>query len=67
MHSRLPITSVARELVAVIAIRPTRSAAAVTVFERRVSTVRELIDELKAGRYYPGQGLHVGQIRGFTA
>ncbi|MGH7966625.1 MAG: CehA/McbA family metallohydrolase [Candidatus Binatia bacterium] len=35
---------------------------AVTVLERKVSTVRELIDELKAGRYSPGQGLHVGQM-----
>jgi predicted metal-dependent phosphoesterase TrpH len=41
--------------------------AAVTVLERRVSTVRELIDELKAGRYYPGHGVHVGQFRAFTA
>jgi predicted metal-dependent phosphoesterase TrpH len=41
--------------------------AAVTVLERRVSTVRELINELKAGRYYPGHGLHVGQFRAFTA
>jgi len=40
---------------------------AVTVLERRVSTVRELIDELKAGRYSPGQGLNVGQMRPFPS
>lgn len=38
---------------------------AVTVLERTVSTVRELIDELKAGRYHPGHGLNVGQMRAF--
>jgi hypothetical protein len=38
---------------------------AVTVLERTVSTVRELIDELKAGRYQPGHGLNVGQMRMF--
>jgi len=38
---------------------------AVTILECRVSTVRELIDELKAGRYAPGQGLNVGQMRPF--
>jgi len=38
---------------------------AVTVLERPVSTVRELIDELKAGRYHPGHGLNVGQMRVF--
>lgn len=38
---------------------------AVTILERTVSTVRELIDELKAGRYQPGQGLNVGQMRVF--
>jgi len=38
---------------------------AVTVLERTVSTVRELIEELKAGRYHPGQGLNVGQMRVF--
>ena len=38
---------------------------AVTVLERRVSTVRELIEELKAGRYQPGHGLNVGQMRFF--
>jgi hypothetical protein len=38
---------------------------AVTILERTVSTVRELIEELKAGRYQPGQGLNVGQMRVF--
>ncbi len=38
---------------------------AVTVLERFVSTVPELIAELKAGRYRPGQGLHVGEMRAF--
>jgi hypothetical protein len=38
---------------------------AVTVLERTVSTVRELIEELQAGRYHPGQGLNVGQMRAF--
>lgn len=38
---------------------------AVTVLERAASTVRELIDELKAGRYHPGQGLHIGQMCAF--
>jgi hypothetical protein len=38
---------------------------AVTILERTVSTVRELIEELKAGRYQAGQGLNVGQMRVF--
>ena len=38
---------------------------AVTVLERKVSTVQELVGELRAGRYAPGQGLHVGQMRMF--
>ena len=38
---------------------------AMTVLERPVVTVRELITELKAGRYHPGQGLNVGQKRVF--
>ena len=38
---------------------------AVTVLESRVSTVQDLIAELRAGRYHPGQGLHVGQMRAF--
>ncbi len=38
---------------------------AVTIFERPVSTTRELIDALKAGRYTTGQGLHTGALRVF--
>lgn len=38
---------------------------AVTILERTISTVRELIEELKAGRYQAGQGLNVGQMRVF--
>lgn len=38
---------------------------AVTILEQPVTTVRELIDELKAGRFSAGQGLHVGQMRTF--
>ena len=38
---------------------------AMTVLERSVATVRELLTELKAGRYHPGQGLNVGQMRAF--
>jgi len=38
---------------------------AVTVLERKVSTVQELVGELRAGRYTPGQGLNVGQMRAF--
>jgi hypothetical protein len=38
---------------------------AVTILERTVSTVQELIEELKAGRYVPGHGLNVGQMRSF--
>ena len=38
---------------------------AVTILERSVSTVRELIGELKAGRFSAGQGLNVGQMRTF--
>lgn len=40
---------------------------AVTVLERRVSTVQELIEELKAGRCSPGHGLNVGQMRPFPS
>ena len=40
--------------------------AAVTVLERSVSTVQELVGELKAGRYYPGHRLHVGQFCAFA-
>ena len=38
---------------------------AVTIFERPLSTTRELIDELKAGRYSTGQGLNTGDLREF--
>ena len=38
---------------------------AVTIFERPLSTTRELIDELKAGRYSTGQGLNTGELRVF--
>ena len=38
---------------------------AVTIFERPLSTTRELIDELKAGRYATGQGLNTGELRVF--
>ena len=38
---------------------------AVTVLEKTIFTVRDLIEELKADRYHPGQGLHVGQFRTF--
>ncbi len=38
---------------------------AVTVFERSISTTRELIDELKAGNYQTGQGLNTGQMQLF--
>jgi predicted metal-dependent phosphoesterase TrpH len=38
---------------------------AVTIFERPLSTTRELIDELKAGRYATGQGLNTGALRVF--
>ena len=38
---------------------------AVTLFERPLSTTRELIDELKAGRYATGQGLNTGELRVF--
>jgi predicted metal-dependent phosphoesterase TrpH len=38
---------------------------AVTVLERTVSTVHELIDELKAGRFSAGHGLNVGHRRVF--
>ena len=38
---------------------------AVTIFERPLSTTRELIDELKAGRYSTGQGLNTGALREF--
>ncbi len=38
---------------------------AVTVFERALSTTRELIEELQAGRYHPGHGLHTGRLRAF--
>ena len=38
---------------------------AVTIFERSLSTTRELIDELKAGRYSTGQGLNTGDLRVF--
>jgi predicted metal-dependent phosphoesterase TrpH len=38
---------------------------AMTVLERPVATVHELITELKAGRYHPGQGLNTGQARAF--
>jgi predicted metal-dependent phosphoesterase TrpH len=38
---------------------------ALTVLERPVSTVRELIEELKAGRYQPGHGLNVGPWQTF--
>lgn len=38
---------------------------AVTIFERSLSTTRELIDELKAGRYSTGQGLNTGDLREF--
>jgi hypothetical protein len=40
---------------------------AVTVLERTISTVRELIDELKAGRFHAGHGLNVGQMRTFPS
>ena len=38
---------------------------AVTVLEKPVSTTRELIDELKAGRFSAGQGLNTGAFRAF--
>ncbi len=38
---------------------------AVTVLEKPVSTTRELIDELKAGRFSAGQGLNTGEFRAF--
>ena len=40
---------------------------AVTILEHRVSTIHELIEELKTGRYSPDQGFHVGQLRGFPS
>jgi predicted metal-dependent phosphoesterase TrpH len=38
---------------------------AVTIFERKISTVQELVEELRAGRYTPGHGLNIGQMRTF--
>lgn len=38
---------------------------AVTILERTVSTVSELIGELKAGRFSTGHGLNIGQMRTF--
>jgi predicted metal-dependent phosphoesterase TrpH len=38
---------------------------AVTILEQTVSTVRDLMEELKAGRFSAGQGLNVGQLRAF--
>lgn len=38
---------------------------AVTIIEKTISTVPELIEELKAGRFSTGHGLNVGQMRTF--
>ncbi len=36
------------------------------MFERRLADVSELMNELRAGRYEPVQGLHVGELRLFS-